>query len=109
MTTAKIKESMFCSHQSFQLIPEQEPEVSTKDFSSPVFGSDHTCILEERCEYLKFEYMSWALPTPLKDKMFIDNYCIEFSDTVNDSSCTCSDNQLLGAIQQLIKTLTTYC
>lgn len=67
------------SHKSFQLSPEQEAETSTHDFSSPEVGSDATCILQERYEYMKFVYISWALPTPLKNKMLIDHYCIELS------------------------------
>lgn len=46
------------SHRIIQLSPEQEAEVGSQDFSSAVFGSDPTCILEERDEYMKFQYIS---------------------------------------------------
>lgn len=99
-TNAKIKESLFCcsvkivgygiqqisssekgdvSHRSIQLNPEQEAEVGSQDFSSAVFGSYPTCVLEERDEYMKFQYISWAFTTPVKNKMLIDCYCTEFS------------------------------
>lgn len=56
------------SHKSFRSSPEQEAEVCTQDFSSPVLGSDPTWILQDKYEHMKFEHISWALPILLKNQ-----------------------------------------